>query len=318
MYARLSNTSQSYYSIISKIFQLLAIIGSISLVEAATVGDPLFRIHEPTYAFLDCSACIAFAGHLGRRMNESIRYGGRGGATFLSSHRLGKDNKLKRRDYATSELRGAEVLEKICNDSLFDDYALHFRADMRIRVYDNGESEYPLAQHYSKEDSRILKAVKTKAVHVFCTRVMDEEEDAMTSLVREVELLSELEQRLCGGYLEMRNITAPPFPVEKAVTAVCVGVEPSIEAEVRRLEKYEKWQASISKGTSQDKMKGAEGAESVVVKGVQYSKDDPLSFTVLRKPNAKSNGDTTEGGSDAAEDVRKQPDKDSVFMNFDL
>nr|CCC96019.1 unnamed protein product [Trypanosoma congolense IL3000] len=291
-------------------FHLLAVLVPLVVAiplfgAAATVGDPLFRVHDSSYAFLDCSACIAFAGHLGRRMNESLRYKGRGAARFLAkSLRNNNESRTGSADYATSELRTAEVLEKICNNSLFDDYSLQFRADLRIRVYGTDDTDYPAAQYYSKQDADALKDVRRKAVHLFCTRVMDEEEDAVSDIVREVVLLSELELRLCGGTIESSNATFPPASIEKAVTAVCAGVEPSLQEEVGRLERYEKWHRSMTAGAVRDDMIGADGVESVVVRGIQYTNEDPLRFTLLRR----SKGESGRKSDDKSSAKRELPD----------
>ncbi|RNF02728.1 hypothetical protein TraAM80_06179 [Trypanosoma rangeli] len=215
---------------------------------AATLGDPRFRIHGPSYAYMDCSACIAFAGYLGQRMNASLEYDGRGGATFLSTHRLNEENKLQRSVYATSELRSVEVLEKICNDALRENYVLRLDLDRRIRVYESEKSDSPFAQHYSMQDADALKSPSKTAVWTFCTRVMSEEEDAMMALVREVHDLTELERRLCGGNdVNSSAVTTPPPPLENLVTAVCIGTEASLNAELGRIQRYELWQDSISK-----------------------------------------------------------------------
>ncbi|ESL08349.1 hypothetical protein TRSC58_03948 [Trypanosoma rangeli SC58] len=249
----------------------LLTLGGMLSASAATLDDPRFHIHGPSYAYMDCSACIAFAGYLGQRMNASLKYDGRGGATFLSTHRLNEKNKLQRSVYATSELRSVEVLEKICNDALKENYVMRLDLDRRIRVYESEKSDSPFAQHYSMQDAEALKSVSKSAVWTFCTRVMSEEEDAMMALVREVRDLTELERRLCGGNdVNSSAVTTPPLPLENLVTAVCIGTEASLNAELGRIQRYEQWQDSISKRREEAiKKMEKEGDEPVIAKPVE-------------------------------------------------
>ncbi|KEG14839.1 hypothetical protein DQ04_00281020 [Trypanosoma grayi] len=244
---------------------------------AAAPDDKRFRIHGPSYAYLDCSACVAFAEYLGRRMNASLEYDGRGGASFLATHRLSEGNKLKRREYATSELRAVEVLEKICNDALEENYVLRLDTDNRIRVYESEKSVLPFAQFYSTQDSQALKSTSKTAVRAFCTRVMGEEEDAMMNLVREVRQLNELEWRLCGG--TVNNTSPPPPSLPEPVTAVCVGTEASLQAELRRIQRYEKWQEGFTKRREKAiEEQGGGSGEPIELQPVEHKEGETPNF----------------------------------------
>ncbi|EAN85544.1 hypothetical protein, conserved [Trypanosoma cruzi] len=266
---------------------------------AAILKDPRFLIHGPSYAYLDCSACLAFAGYLGERMNASLEYDGRGGASFLATHRLNKENKLQRNLYATSELRAVEVLEKICSVALEENYVLHLDIDRRIRVYQSGNTDFPYAQHYSVQDSDALKVISKTAVRDFCTRLMDEEEEAMMNVVREVRELAELELRLCGGNDVNRSSVKTPLPkIEALVTAVCIGTEASIAAELGRIQRYEKWQESISRRREEAIKKiGGKSEEPIVAKEVVHGEKDPQPWFSVSK-STFSSSDSEEGDDD--------------------
>ncbi|KAH9578882.1 protein of unknown function DUF3456 [Trypanosoma melophagium] len=254
----------------------LLITGDVLSVFAAQPNDPRFRIHEPSYAYLDCSACLAFAEYLGRRMNASLEYDGRGGASFLTTHRLSESNKLKREAYATSELRAIEVLEKICNDQLEENYVLRLDTDKRIRVYESEKSDLPFAQYYSTQDSKALKETSRTAVRAFCTRVMSEEEEEMVALVREERNLTDVEWRLCGGSTDV-NAT-PPATLGETITAVCVGTEASLQAELGRIQRYEKWQEGFTKRREEAiRREGNKTEEPVTLIPVNHTEDpEPL------------------------------------------
>ncbi|RNE99715.1 uncharacterized protein Tco025E_08941 [Trypanosoma conorhini] len=277
-------------------------LGGVLSGSAATLDDPRFRIHGPSYAYMDCSACIAFAGYLGQRMNASLEYDGRGGATFLSTHRLDAKNKLQRSVYATSELRSVEVLEKICNDALEENYVLRLDLDRRIRVYESEKSDSPFAQHYSLQDAEALKSVSKTAVRSFCTRVMDEEEDAMMALVREVRELAELERRLCGGNdVNSSAATTPPPPLEELITAVCIGTEASLAAELGRIHRYEQWQDTFAKRREEAIEKsGGRSSEPVVAKPVEHNANDTKPWVLFPELGADADQDG-DGDGDAGE-----------------
>ncbi|EKF33289.1 hypothetical protein MOQ_002846 [Trypanosoma cruzi marinkellei] len=283
-------------------FVFLFTLADVMSASAAILKDPRFIIHEPSYAYLDCSACLAFAGYLGKRMNASLEYDGRGGASFLATHRLNTENKLQRNLYATSELRAVEVLEKICGVALEENYVLHLDLDRRIRVYQSGNTDFPYAQHYSVQDSAALKVVSKTAVRVFCTRLMDEEEEAMMDVVREVRELAELELRLCGGNDVNSSLVKTPTPkMETLITAVCIGTEASIAAELGRIQRYEKWQDSISRRREEAiKKLGGKKEEPIVAKGVAPDENDPQPwFSIPKKAFSSS---SQEEGDDDDED----------------
>ncbi|KAG8343905.1 hypothetical protein TRVL_05261 [Trypanosoma vivax] len=290
------------FCFLSTIFLVLYAANALSVL-AVTADDTRFRLHEAAYAYMDCSACLAFAGYLGNRMNSSLKYREPVDSPRSITKKPGDVRMQQRHSYAFSELRVAEVLDKVCNDELIDNYALRFSLGRRIRVY-SADGGLPFAQHYSLQDAKTLKKVEGRAVFNFCVRVMSEEEEDMTDLVGSVDLLSDLELRLCGGTFNL-NDTDAPFIIphlDDAITDVCIGIESSFEAEVRRLERYEQWHKDLSEGkATDDAFRGVEGQDSVMVRKMQYTNDDELSFTVLRRPSRKKEGNTS-GGNDSASD----------------
>ncbi|ORC88272.1 uncharacterized protein TM35_000171440 [Trypanosoma theileri] len=274
----------------------LLITGDVLSVFAADPNDPRFRIHEPSYAYLDCSACLAFAEYLGRRMNASLEHGG-SGASFLTTHRLSETNKLKRQAYATSELRAVEVLEKICNDELEENFVLRLDTDKRIRVYESEKSDLPFAQHYSTQDSKALKETSKTAVRSFCTRVMGEEEEAMIALVREEQNLTNVEWRLCDGSTD-ENSTRPES-LGESITSVCVGTEASMKAELGRIQRYEKWQEGFTKRREEAiRNKSNKTEEPVELKPVNHSANPEPFFKMSDLTGGISDDDDDEEDMD--------------------
>merc|ERR1712000_46029 len=73
------------------------------------------------YPSLQCSMCKAVTEIIGDKMNETAAKK----QTILKSHRLeGGAVGDRRIDYESSELRGYEILEKLCDQNNFGSYML--------------------------------------------------------------------------------------------------------------------------------------------------------------------------------------------------
>ncbi|KAK7199805.1 Enriched in surface-labeled proteome protein 16 [Novymonas esmeraldas] len=201
----------------------------VSVAAAPTQGRSVRRLHGAGYEHLDCSACITVARTLFYRLNETIAHNP---STYLISHRLSKENQLRRRAYRNSELLVTEVMENICISYQNDERSLRLHPKSKVRLYHQQvygdvrlgvrhalrEDElypadadpaqwadrldghrYPVARLYSPKDAEALHGLHSfAAAPTMCALLVEEFEEELEDLVKTARSHAEVEYGLCG------------------------------------------------------------------------------------------------------------------------
>ncbi|AYU81758.1 hypothetical protein, conserved [Leishmania donovani] len=199
-------------------------------------GKPIRPLHGAGYEHLDCSACITVARTLFERLNQTLA---ENPSTYLISHRLGKKNQLRRRQYRNSELLVTEVMENVCTSYKNDARLLRLHPKSKVRLYHQqvfGDTRlgvrhalredevypadadsaawaekldgqlYPIARLYSRQDADALQGLQSlSATPTMCALLVEEFEDEIESLVKSVRSLEETEHSLCGMALPVNK-----------------------------------------------------------------------------------------------------------------
>ncbi|KAG5496262.1 hypothetical protein JKF63_02563 [Porcisia hertigi] len=210
---------------------LISLLFDSSLASAVTSaqGKSVQPLHGLGYEHLDCSACITVARALFNRINKTLA---ESPSTYLISHRLGKQNELRRRQYRNSELLVSEVMENVCTSYGSDEPLLRLHPKSKVRLYhqqvfgdvrlgvrhalredefypadadpaawaDKGSMHrYPIAKLYSRKDAEALRGLQSRhAAPTMCALLVEEFEDEIEELVKAARTLAETEYGLCG------------------------------------------------------------------------------------------------------------------------
>jgi hypothetical protein len=140
---------------------------------------------------LQCAACVAVAEFVGKKMNNSVKVK----SSIQASHRLTRENKVRRIDYEESELRAVEILENLCVE-IATDYRLRLGKN-NLRVFSD-DKELSIAKFYSKKERSELKSA-TKRLKDVCYEITDEHDDFITNLIRKERDLDVFIEKLCYG-----------------------------------------------------------------------------------------------------------------------
>lgn len=214
----------------------LLILAIVAVVVALMTSASRAALTEPlsTHPHLRCSACLAVANVVGKKMNESAKLK----STFQASHRLDAQNKVKRIDYESSELRAVEILDKIC-DEVEKDHVFR-RGPSGVRLFSSNDT-LPRARYYGKTDRKELRSI-TRRLREICIEITDEKDDLVISLIRKERELEPLQEGLCY---------AKGFKM--------CGTKKVEAAKEKERELYEKWK--VKDDLKEAKRRAAEEAE---------------------------------------------------------
>ncbi|GET91542.1 hypothetical protein, conserved [Leishmania tarentolae] len=199
------------------------------LAATPSQGKSIRPLHGDGYEHLDCSACIAVARTLFERLNKTLA---ENPSTYLISHRLSKQNQLRRRQYRNSELLVTEVMENMCTSYKSDIRSLRLHPKSKVRLYHQQtfgdmnlgvrhalrEDEvypadtdpakfadkrdghlYPIAKLYSPKDASKLQGLESlSATPTMCALLVEEFEEEIEGIIKVVHSLEEAEYSLCG------------------------------------------------------------------------------------------------------------------------
>jgi hypothetical protein len=149
------------------------------------------------YPSLRCSACRATCEVLGGKMNETADPK----KTILTSHRLEKNE--RRTSYVNSELRGYDLIEKLCDQNNYGAYMLREERRTGLRIF---SKEGPLQQvmPYDDEDRKDLHdQMANKFVSRLCEEILEEHEEALVGIIKKVTLLEELQREVCDKKMKV-------------------------------------------------------------------------------------------------------------------
>lgn len=163
-----------------------------SILATSTIANALTLNKYPS---LQCSACKAVIEILGDKMNETASKK----TTFLKSHRIeGNQVGDRRADYATSEVRGYELLENLCEQNNYGSYMLREERRTGLRIFSR-EAALQQCLPYNDVDRKDLHDTMTsKYVHKICAELVEEHEDALVKLVKNLRQLDDLQHAFCG------------------------------------------------------------------------------------------------------------------------
>ncbi|CAJ1032521.1 TLR4 regulator and MIR-interacting MSAP, putative [Leishmania lindenbergi] len=207
----------------------LFLASSLTLAATPAQGKSIRPLHGAGYEHLDCSACITVARTLFNRLNKTLA---ENPSTYLVSHRLSKQNQLRRRQYRSSELLVSEVMENVCASYQNDDRLLRLHPKSKVRLYHQqifGDARlgvrhalredevypadadpaawdkkldghlYPIARLYSVRDADALHGMQSlSATPTMCALLVEEAEEEIEELVKTARTQAEVEYRLCG------------------------------------------------------------------------------------------------------------------------
>ena len=181
----------------------------LALVLACSLWAGIVSAEEPFESFphIQCQACLAIASHLGEKMNETAK----AGATIQASHRLEHNNKPRREDYDTSELRAVEVMENMCT-GIHNVYYLRITSDGKRFFSKNKEDKR--SPFYGDYDKDILGA-PSKRLETFCQNFADEHDEVVTAAIRTQTTLEGLQHQLCTKSLKLCGTKAVAAALEK-------------------------------------------------------------------------------------------------------
>jgi hypothetical protein len=164
----------------------------VALAVASLVASSALALSLAKYPSLQCSACRATMEILGERMNESAAKR----QTILHSHRLeGGDRRI---DYESSELRGYELVEKLCEQNNFGSFMLREEPRTGLRIFSR-EAPLQNVMPYDDEDRKELHDVMTsKLVSKVCEEILEEHEEMIVAAVQKLRRLDELAEHVCA------------------------------------------------------------------------------------------------------------------------
>ena len=175
-------------SIASAGLLLLVVLVSLLGSHGGRGGAMAFE-YSDDHHHLKCSACQAIVEEIGHRMNESRKIR----SSVKTSHRLVGDK--QRVDYESSELRAVEILEGLCKH-VETTYELKIDNATGLRIFSKNASLEASVDHYNKADKRAVFAFGRKLGH-YCATVVDEHDDTIVSMIRNLRALHQLEDELC-------------------------------------------------------------------------------------------------------------------------
>ena len=173
------------------------------LLAVVAVGEEPFE----SFPHIQCEACLAIASHLGAKMNETSKVG----ATIQSSHRLEHNNKPRREDYDSSELRAVEVMEDMCT-GIHNVYYLRITPEgKRFFSKNKDDKRSPFYGDYDKE----ILGAPSKRLETFCQQFADEHDEEVTASIRKQNTLEGLQHHLCTKTLKLCGTTSVAKALEK-------------------------------------------------------------------------------------------------------
>lgn len=172
---------------------------------AVVIFVSIFVIFSPTtnfasalplkkYPALQCSMCKAVVEVIGDKMNETAAKK----QTILKSHRLEGGNVGDRRiDYEASELRGYEILEKLCDQNNFGSYMMREERRTGLRIFSR-EGALQQCMPYDDTDRKDLHDTMTsKFIHKACEELVEEHEEHIVGLIKSLRTFDELSDAFC-------------------------------------------------------------------------------------------------------------------------
>ena len=231
----------------------VAIVALLAVLGAVDASSRKFDTHP----HIQCSACKAVVGEIGKKMNESARIR----RSYKKGHRLTLDNKVNYEDYESSELRAIEIMETICTKTL-DGYQLRRGADgVRTLTTDTGMKH---ADFYGRADREPLENVVPR-LKDFCHWLLDEHDEAVVRAIKVERQLDALVDSVCEKASRVCG-TAKVDKARKAEMAKFEKAEAKRKAaeEKRRQEEAEE---AAAKKTKEEEAKAAEAEEATMASG---------------------------------------------------
>lgn len=176
----------------------LSFFAALVFAVVATVTTTNVFVHALTlnkYPALQCSACKAVCEILGDKMNETAAKK----QTVLKSHRLEAGKVGDRRvDYESSELRGYELLENLCEQNNYGSYMLREERRTGLRIFSR-EAGLQQCLPYDDEDRTDLHdTMSSKYINKICTELVEEHEEHIVGLIKELRQLEQLQDAFCS------------------------------------------------------------------------------------------------------------------------
>jgi len=138
--------------------------------------------------------CKAVTEIIGDKMNETAAKK----QTILKSHRLeGGAVGDRRIDYESSELRGYEILEKLCDQNNFGSYMLREERRTGLRIFSR-EGALQQCLPYDDTDRKELHDTMTsKYIHKACEELVEEHEEHIVGLIKKLRTFDDLADAFC-------------------------------------------------------------------------------------------------------------------------
>lgn len=176
----------------SLVIYSFAVILFVTLLSAASKTVQSLTLNK--YPALQCSACQAVVEILGDKMNETASKK----QTILKSHRIESGGVGDRRiDYESSELRGYELLEKLCDQNNYGSYMLREQRRTGLRIFSR-EGALQQCMPYDDEDRTDLHdTMSSKYIHKICEELVEEHEEHLVGLVKNLRKFDELSDAFC-------------------------------------------------------------------------------------------------------------------------
>jgi hypothetical protein len=167
----------------------VAVVVALVVAAASVVVDAQVLAKYPS---LRCSACQCTVEVLGKKMNDTADPK----KTILTSHRLERSE--RRTSYANSELRGYDIIEKLCEQNSYGSYMLRETPGSGLRIF-SAHSPLQQCMPYDDEDRKELHdTMASKYISRMCEDILSEHEEALIAIIKKNPTLDQLTEAICN------------------------------------------------------------------------------------------------------------------------